>query len=77
MRHLKLLHPSLQALCGQAGFFGWQLVLCRLKPPEERAREAAELKQLLLAGLDGGKPERETHIAMKNKQRRKELMIKG
>lgn len=54
--HLELLNPSLQALCGEVGLFGRQLILCRLEPPEERARVATELEQLLLTGLNGGKP---------------------
>lgn len=56
--HLELLDSSLQALCSEIGLFGWQLILCCLKPPEEGAREAAELEQLLFTGLDGGKPVR-------------------
>lgn len=53
------MNPSLQGLCAEVGLFGWQLILCCLKPPEEGAREAAELVQLLLAGLDGCKPARD------------------
>lgn len=55
--HLELLNSSLQPLGGEAGLFGRQLILRCLKPPEEGAGEAAELKQLLLAGLDGSKSE--------------------
>lgn len=54
--HLELLNSSLQALRGEAGLFGRQLILCRLKPPEERAREATELEQLLLTRPNGSKP---------------------
>lgn len=54
--HLELLNSSLQALRGEVGLFGRQLILCRLKPPEERARVATELEQLLLTGPNGGKP---------------------
>lgn len=54
--HLELLNSPLQALCGEVGLFGRQLILCCLKPPEERARVATELEQLLLTGLHGGKP---------------------
>lgn len=59
--HLELLNSSLQALCGEVGIFGWQLILRCLKPPEEGAGEAAELEQLMLTGLDGSKPVRKTH----------------
>lgn len=54
--HLELLDSSLQAFVVQADLFGGQLVLCRLEPPVDGAREAAELEQLLLAGLNGSKP---------------------
>lgn len=80
--HLELLNSSLQALCGEAGLFGRQLILCRLKPPDEGAREAAELEQLLLTGLDGSKPVREKPRTVvgfedgtKNSKRRKEAAI--
>lgn len=54
--NLKLLNSPLQALGVEVGLFGGQLVLCCLKPPDEGAGEAAELEQLLLAGLNGSKP---------------------
>lgn len=56
--HRELLDSPLQALCVEVGLFGRQLVLPRLKPPGEGARESAELEQLLLTGLDRSEPAR-------------------
>lgn len=56
--HRELLDSPLQALRVEVGLFGGELVLRRLKPPGQRAGEAAELQQLLLAGLDRSEPAR-------------------
>lgn len=69
--HRELLHSSLQALRVEVGLFGRQLVLCCLKPPDEGTREAAELEQLLLAGLDGSKSVQN----FKNRTIRREVTI--
>ena len=75
--HLELLDSPLQALCVEVGLFGRQLVLCRLKPPEEGAREAAELEQLLLTGLDGSKPVRGKHRTVEEEDGMKEQKEKA
>lgn len=54
--HLELLDSSLQPLGVEVRLLGGQLVLRRLKPPEEGPGEPTELEQLLLTGLDGSKP---------------------
>lgn len=56
--HLELLDPPLQTLGVEVGLLGGQLVLGRLEPPGEGAGEPPELEELLLAGLNGCKPER-------------------
>lgn len=56
LSHLQLLDSSLQGLRVQIGLFGGQLVLSRLEPPDQGTREAPELQELLLAGLNHCKP---------------------
>lgn len=51
--HLQLLHSPLQRLSVQGELLGGQLLLRRLKPSEEGAREPAEVEQLLLASQNG------------------------
>lgn len=57
MSHLELLDSPLQGLCVQVGLFGGQLVLSHLEPPDQGARQAPELQELLLTGLDHCKPD--------------------
>lgn len=56
--HLELLNSPLQAFCRGTALFRLQLILCCLQPPEEGAREATELHQLLLTSLNSSRPER-------------------